>query len=357
MKPYIALPVLMLALLLSACSGSVGSADSAAEDKVQVVTTFYPLYDFVQKIGGEHVHAVNLVPAGVEPHDWTPKPRDMRDIGRADLFVYNGAGFEGWVEDALDSLGSGKPYVVEATHGVDLIRLDERESHTEAMHDERDGHAETEHADEDHTEADLDEQENHFEADHTEADHAETEHDGHSHNHGGYDPHAWLSPRQAIVMARNIKDGLIAVDPGHQEDYEAGFRSLEERLTQLDRQFAEMIAAAPKKQFVVSHDAFGYIARDYGLIQRSVMGLTPEAEPTMQEMKEIAEFAAEHDIRYILFEELVSPRLAETLADSLGIGTLTLNPLEGLTEQQMEDGEDYFSIMADNLTTLEKALQ
>lgn len=87
------------------------------------------------------------------------------------------------------------------------------------------------------------------------------------------------------------------------------------------------------------------------------MGLTPEAEPTMQEMKEIAEFAAEHDIRYILFEELVSPRLAETLADSLGIGTLTLNPLEGLTEQQMEDGEDYFSIMADNLTTLEKALQ
>jgi zinc transport system substrate-binding protein len=170
-------------------------------------------------------------------------------------------------------------------------------------------------------------------------------------------PHVWLSPRQAVKLAENIKDGLTAADPAGRERYAEGFRALKERLEELDRQFAETIAAAPKKEIIVSHNAFAYIARDYGLNLMSVMGLSPDEEPTAQRMKEIADFAKERGIRHILFEELVSPRVAETLAESLGIGTMVLNPLEGLTEEQARNGEDYFSIMTANLTTLKKALQ
>lgn len=316
-----ALILIFIAALAVGCSDS---NDFTVEGKVNVVTSFYPLYDFVKKIGGEHVNVVNLVPVGVEPHDWSPKPRDMSNIAKADVFVYNGAGFEGWVDDFLDSLKKDSSLVVvEATHDVDLIETGE---HEEEGHDEEEGH-EDEHANEE------------------------------DHDHGNVDPHAWISPLQAKTMARTIKDHLIKADPTHKDEYEANYSLLEDRLQQLHDQLSQIVSQAPKQEIVVSHEAFGYIARDYGITQIGVMGLSPEAEPTVQRMNEITKFAEEHEIKYILFEELVSPKLAETLAKSLQIETLVLNPIEGLTEEQEKAKEDYFTIMTYNLTTIEKALQ
>lgn len=295
--------IIILIFIVAVTAGCGGSDGFTIAGKVNVITSFYPLYDFTQKIGGEHVHAVNLVPAGVEPHDWTPKPRDMKNMAKADMFIYNGAGFEGWVDDFLDSLKKDtKLVVVEATEGVNLIKAD---------HD----------------------------ADHD------------------FDPHAWLSPLQAIVMADNIKDYLTEIDPANKAEYEVNYQALVDRLHQLDHQLSETVIHSFKKEIVVSHEAFGYIARDYGITQVGVMGLSPESEPTVQRMKEITEFAKEHNVKYILFEELDSPKLAETLANTLNIETLVLNPLEGLTKKQMDAGEDFFSIMEKNLTSIEKALQ
>jgi zinc transport system substrate-binding protein len=298
---------IILLFITSVVVGCGSSIDFTIQGKVNVVTSFYPLYDFVKKIGGEHVNVVNLVPAGVEPHDWSPKPRDMSNITKADVFIYNGAGFEGWADDFLDSLKKDSPLlIVEATRDVDLIETGEPE-------DKQD--------------------------------------------HGDVDPHAWISPLQAKVMARTIKDRIIEADPSHKDDYEANYSVLAERLQQLHDRLVQIVSQAPKQEIVVSHEAFGYIARDYGITQVGVMGLSPEAEPTVQRMNEITKFAEEHNIKYILFEELVSPKLAETLAKSLGIETLVLNPIEGLTEEQEKTKEDYFTIMDYNLTTIEKALQ
>jgi zinc transport system substrate-binding protein len=268
---------LILLFITALAAGCGNSNDFTVEGKVNVVTSFYPLYDFVTKIGGEHVNVINLVPVGVEPHEWSPKPRDMSNITKADVFIYNGAGLEGWVEDFIDSLKKDSPLlVVEAIHDVDLIET--------GVHDD----------------VQVNEDE---------------------HDHGDVDPHAWISPLQAIVMASTIKDQLIVADPTHKADYVANYNVLADRFQQLHEQLTQIVSQAPKKEIVVSHEAFGYIARDYGITQVGVMGLSPDAEPTVQRLNEITKFAKAHHIQYILFEDLVSPKLAETLAKSLHIET------------------------------------
>lgn len=281
-------------------TGCGNSKINYVEGKVNVVTSFYPLYDFTLKIGGNHVHAINLIPTGVEPHDWTPKSNDMKHISKADLFVYNGAGLEGWVDDFLKSLDSdSETAVIEASYGIELINS----------------------------------------------------------GHGQFDPHVWLSPLQAQIMANNIKDGLIQADAQHKEDYEANYENFIAQLDELDAKYREVVNQALRKEIVVSHEAVGYLARDYGLTQIAVMGLSPEAEPTAQDLKHISAFIREQGVKYILFEELVSSKLADVLASDLNIDTLVFNPLEGLTEEQREAGEDYISLMEGNLSSLKTALE
>ncbi len=308
--------ILLAALILSGCGSNNGL--ELQEGKVNVMTTFYPLYHFTESIGGEHVHVINIVPAGVSSHDWAPKSQDMKHMTKADLLVYNGLGYEGWIDDFFSSLDSGHSmHIVEASRDVDLIHTDDTDEHEEE----------------------------------------EAHEDDHGHDHGHVDPHVWLSPLQAQMLAANIKAGLIEVDPEHQADYEANYEALKLQLKDLHQDYSEAIKQAPRKEFVVSHQAFGYLARDYGLTQLPIMGLSPDAEPTAQDMKRISQFVRDYDVKYILFEELVSPRIAETLADNLNIETLVFNPVEGLTQAQMDAGETYFSMMERNLTSLQKALQ
>ncbi|WP_213413528.1 metal ABC transporter solute-binding protein, Zn/Mn family, partial [Xylanibacillus composti] len=180
---------------------------------------------------------------------------------------------------------------------------------------------------------------------------------GHDHDHGGYDPHAWVSPLSAKKMAEQILQALIEVDPDHAEDYRANYEQIAAQFDELDEELRAIIAAGNRTDIVVSHHAYGYLERDYGLVQLAVMGISPESEPTPQDMKNITQYVQEHGVQYILFEELASPRIAEILAQEAGVETLVFNPVEGLTEEQEKAGEDYFTVMKRNLTSLEKALQ
>lgn len=368
---------LSLAVILAGCSAQV----QTSEQEVQIITSFYPLYDFAMQIGGEHVSVTNMVPAGTDPHDWSPRSQDMILMSKGDLFIYNGAGFDDWwVDDFLGSLREQEmPHVVVASDGIDLIsaggvhaddhdhEADEHEhdsnEHNEAHHHEDEHLHDDEHQHEDehaHDAANEHEDDHaHEEAEHEH--HAAHEHEeqgehGHSHHHGQYDPHVWLSPLSAMQMAENIKNGLVAVDPEHAADYEANYARLIDELTALHEDYTAVTANAPRKQFVTSHEAFAYLARDYGLEQLAVMGLAADAEPTSQDLKRIADFIAEHDVKYIMMEELAPPKIAETLAADLGIEILTLNPIEGLTKAQQTEGESYISLMRHNLHSLELAL-
>ncbi len=341
--------------------GGCGKSDtySQEEGKVNVVTSFYPLYFFAKEIGGEHAHVVNLIAAGVEPHEWTPKSRDLDAASKAQLFLYNGAGLEGWVDDFLNGLGSGSQVLtVEASKGIKLIRGNPESDHG---HEGEEGSvADHEHKGE---EAGIAEEEDHgAEDDHgTQADPGEeadrSDEAGHSHSDLDVDPHTWTSPRSALVMAVNIRDAFVQVDPANREAYESNYSVLESKLRELDDKFERELAGYERRDIVVSHQAFGYLCRDYDLNQIAIMGLSPEAEPRAQDLLEIAKFVKENGIPYIFFEELVSEQLADTLAREAKVDTLVLNPLEGLTSEQEKAGENYFTLMERNLENLRMALQ
>ena len=312
----IRLALLMAALIIVAgCNKGDGKNNASSEEgKVNVVTTFYPLYYLAAGIGGEDANVANLIPAGVEPHDWTPKSRDLQTASHAQLFIYNGAGLEGWVDDFLHGAGSGGSLrTLEASQGIELIHGNPEEADAHEDH----GH-----------EGDLD-----------------------------VDPHTWVSPKSMLKMASNILEAYVAADSAHKDAYESRYNELKAKLEQLDRKMTEGLADVSKRDIVVSHQAFGYLCRDYGLKQVAIMGLSPDAEPRAQDLLEVAKFVKENGVKTIFFEELVSDQLAKTLAAEANVGTDVLNPLEGLTPEQEKSGDDYVTIMERNLQNLRKALQ
>lgn len=308
------LALLLIAMLtMAACGNNTNNAKEADNTKINVVTSFYPLYFLASEIGGDQVHAVNLVGAGVEPHDWTPKSRDLDAASKAQLFLYHGVGLEGWIDAFLKGLSKDSTVVTrEMSKGVTLIEG----SGDEHEHEEDDDH-----------------------------------------DHGVMDPHTWNSPKSALILAENVKNSLIEVDAANKAVYEKNYEALKQKLVALDEEYTSKLAQTNNKNIVTSHQAFGYLARDYGLKQVAIMGLNPDAEPRAQDLLAITKFVKEKDVKYIFFEELVSDQLAKTLASEAKVKTMVLNPLEGLTREQEKEGETYLTLMERNLQNLVQALQ
>lgn len=304
----VALMALLLPGVLGACSaGGIGGSDNG---KPTAVTSFYPLYFFTAAIAGDRMEVRNLVPAGAEPHDWEPRPKDTAAIKNAQVFVYNGAGFEGWVDGVLDAARSKQRVDVEVTNGLQLLDTPE--------HDEHEG-----------------------ESGHEE----ETEHD----------PHVWLDPVLAKQIAATIAAGLIQADPDGRSVYERNLATLQDRLDTLHKTFESGLANCERREIFTSHAAFEYLAKRYGLEQIAVQGLAPDAEPTPARIAEVSRDAKARGVTHIFFETLVSPRVAETIAREVGAWTLVLDPLEGLQEDEGKK-EDYFTVMEGNLANLRTAL-
>lgn len=292
--------VLLAVLSLAGCSANPPENANQPGEKIQVYTSIYPLYDFAKKIGGEHTVVTNLVPPGVEPHDFEFTARDMSKMSEADLFIYNGGGFEPWIERVSRMLNPDETKIVEASKSISLHRAE---------------------------------------------------------NHGGSsDPHVWLDPTLAKKQAAAILEALIQLDPQHQSDYEKNYEELAAKLDQLDREYQEMTQKATKKEFAVSHASFSYLAKRYGLTQIAISGLSPSDEPSPKELQQVIEQVKSHDIDVIFFETLVSNRMANVVKKETGAEVLVLNPLEGLTEQEIKQGKDYFAIMRENKENLAKAL-
>ncbi|MDR1193217.1 MAG: metal ABC transporter substrate-binding protein [Peptococcaceae bacterium] len=282
-------------------------------ETLSVRASFYPMYDFAVKIGGDKVAVVNMVPAGTEPHDWEPAAADIVGLENAAVFVYNGAGMEHWAEDVLAALENRELVIAEASEGVPLLA----------------GHHD--HDDEDEAEDEDEEEE-------------------------GYDPHVWLDPARAKIVMENIRNAFTQADPANQAVYEANYERYAAELDELDKTFRDTLAPLPNKDIIVAHEAFGYLCAAYGLNQVPIEGLSPDSEPDPARMAEIIDFARERQIKVIFFEELVSPKVAETIAAATGAATAVLNPIEGLSDEEQAAGEDYFSLMRQNLAALTAAL-
>lgn len=299
--------------LLAGCNSPQAPAASNAdgnqmqEQKLSVYASFYPMYDFAVKIGGDKVNVVNMVPAGTEPHDWEPTAADITGLEKAAVFIYNGAGMEHWAEDVLESLQNKNLIAVEASEDITLL---------EGHHDHEDEAAGEE-----------------------------------------YDPHVWLSPMNAKKQMENIKNAFAQADPGNKDYYDSNYAKYAADFDALDNEFKSTLSKLPKKDIIVSHEAFGYLCAAYDITQVGIEGLSPDSEPDPARMAEIIEFAKEHDVKVIFFEELVSPKVAETIAKNIKAETAVLSPIEGLSDEQQAAGDDYFSVMRQNLEALKAALQ
>ncbi|KKP58879.1 MAG: ABC-type metal ion transporter, periplasmic subunit [Candidatus Moranbacteria bacterium GW2011_GWF1_34_10] len=172
----------------------------------------------------------------------------------------------------------------------------------------------------------------------------------------GKDPHIWLSPTLAIKIAERVAIELIKIDPKNQLYYESNLSVLKTELINLDNAYKMGLKSCQKKDFVTSHDAFGYLAQGYGLNQVSIAGLSPDEEPSSKQLADVAKFARDNQIKYIFFESLVSPKLSETIAREVGAQTLVLNPIEGLSEDELNQGKNYLTEMKNNLENLKIAL-
>jgi zinc transport system substrate-binding protein len=283
----------------------VGTVEAAAlgapPGPISVVASFFPLADFARGVGGDRVAVRTLVPAGVEPHDYEARPRDIVALSRARVVIYNGAGFEPWLHRVLPQLPDHVTKV-NATEGLPLTRLTTRGSR------------------------------------------------------GVTDPHVWLDPLLAQRQVGLIVAGLSRADLGGRHAYENNGAAYAAKLDAQHRRIARAIEPCRQKVFVVAHASFGYFAARYGLKQIPISGVTPEEEPSAAKMREMLRLAREHRVTVIYYETLVSPRVAAALAREIGARTLVLNPLEGLTLEEQRLGKDYFTVMDENLRNLRQGL-
>ena len=283
-------------LLLSACTIPV---DGNIDGRLNVVVSFYPLEEFAKAVGGDKVSVFSLVKPGVEPHDWEPSPSDIVKISNADILVFNGAGLEGWLDKTL-RIKHNDAVVVVASDGIELLQE--------------------------------------------------------SGNVPVIDPHVWLNPVFVKKMIENIANAFVSLEPANAEFYHANAEKYVSRLNVLDDKFRTWLSNCARREFVVSHDAFGYLAQRYSLVQLPVSGISPEVEPTPGSVVKLLKLMKDKNIDVFFVEPLVNPKMIVALAGDAGARVEMLNPFEGLAADEIASGQNYFSIMEQNLNKLISAL-
>ena len=297
-------------LALTACSspGSGGSGGGSGDgDGIAVLASFYPLQYVAEQVGGDLVSVDTLTPPGAEPHDLELSPAQVDEVGRADLVVYLSE-FQAAVDDAVDA--NPPAHVVDAAQDTTLHAAEHSED------------GEEEHAEDD------------------------------GHEHGTLDPHFWLDPSRLPAVADDVAAQLGEIDPDHADEFQANAEAFAQRMADLDAEYEAGLASCESRTIVTTHEAFSYLAERYDLEQVGISGVDPEGEPSPARLAEVGKVVQEEGVSTIFFETLASPKVAETLADELGVDTAVLDPLEGLTD----DTQDYVSVAQANLETLRTAL-
>ena len=264
--------------------------------KLNVVSSFFPIDQFVGKVGGEAIERMLLIPKGVEPHDYEPTIKDIQRVDSADVLVYNGLGFENWIGKMSN------PQKIDASKGLNASYLDERNM--------------------------------------------------------TFDPHVWLDPLLAKKQVENVRDGLIMIDPNHKDIYVNNSNNFLNELDNLDEKIRTDLESCKKKDFITFHNSFSYFAKQYGLNQHSVSNTDPESEVTPARLTEIINIAKTLGLQVIYSEELVDPRQATVIAQEVPDGkVLVLSPIEGLSENEQKAGLGYIDKMNDNINNLMVGLQ
>jgi zinc transport system substrate-binding protein len=266
-----------------------------------VGTTYYPLYNFARIIGGDSVAVTNITPAGAEPHDYEPTPQQLAQLQQTDIVIYNGATFEPWIDSFLASYHH---LAVPASRSITLLPASSSETSSTST----------------------------------------------------TDPHFWLDPVLAQQIVTTIRDSFIQADPAHTAGYQQRASTYLDQLRALNTEFRSGLANCKLHTVITSHNALTYVSRRYFFNVQSIAGVSPDEEPSPARLAELSAIVKQQKISTILFETLVSPKLAQTLATETGAQAAVFDPIEGLTPAEQQSGQNYITIQQQNLQTLRKAM-
>lgn len=287
-------------MLLGTSCASSGGSDQRSPGTLAVAAAFYPVQEAAERVGGSLVDVMDLTAPGVEPHDVELRPDQVEAIATADVVLYLGEGFQPAVQDAI---ADAEGVTVDLLAGLPTV-----------------------------------------------------EPPGGSEDGLSVDPHVWLDPVLYAQLVDEVRVGLARAAPEDASTFETNADAFMQEISDLADEYRAGLAVCERTLVVTNHAAFGYLTAEYGLTQESISGLAPDAEPSAERLAELKELVQERGVTTVFTEDLVSPKVAQTLAEEAGVQTAVLHTLEGLTDDEVAAGADYGSQMHDNLTTLRTAL-
>lgn len=302
---------LLLAAMLGACAND-DSSRAAGDERLRIGVALYPIEEIVRAVGGDLVDVIALVPPGQEAHVYEPSPQQIGRIENVDVVFYLARDFQPNVEKALASLPA-RVQRVDLLDGLTILPIDDTLAGTEG------------------------------------------EVGGETLGDGG-DPHVWLDPTNMVTMTEHVRAVLGDAAPTLAATFDANAAAYTGVLDALDRSFTDGLSSCAAPVIVTTHRAFGYLAQRYGLTQLPIAGISPDEEPSAKTLEEVATAAAELGVRTIFSEENLPPDLSRTVAAEIGATTDVLDTVETLSEEQLDAGETYVSVMEANLAALRRGL-
>jgi zinc transport system substrate-binding protein len=293
---------------------------SGQDTKTRVVATLFPLYDFARNIGQNKIDLTMLLPPGVEPHAFEPKPSDIARVAQAEVFIYTGKAMEPWAEKILKGVGNPNLRVVDASKGIALMKMEKSEAEKGRVKGQQTHH---------HRDDAL----------------------------HGVDPHIWLDFANSQQIVGTIADALALARPADERLLRQNAEAYKEKLRALDDRFMAELSQCPKREFIhAGHYAFGYLARRYQLTYVAAQGFVPDSEPTAKQIAALASQVQSRGLKVVFYEELVEPRVARTVARETGAELLMLHGAHNLSRQEFEKGTSFIDLMQGNLTHLKRGL-
>lgn len=271
---------------------------TTTNDKLNVYVSVYPVYDLTKKIGQDKINIVQVMPNQVDVHDWQPSSQDIISLEKADLFIYHGGELEHWVETIKDSINNKDLKTIETSSVVKLIKSTKQ-----------------------------------------------------------VDPHTWLDIKNAKKQMEFIKDSLVSIDKENKDFYEANYKKYAKEFDDLDKEYKKQLSSLKNNDIVVNHQAFSYLANAYNLNQHALVGIESESEPSAKVIANMIQFIKDNKITTIFYDNEESNKAIKTIADETNTNTLLLTPIESLSKKQLDNNDDYISLMKQNLANLVLALK
>lgn len=306
---------ILLVLALTACGNDTADNNSGRKDTLKIHTTVFPLKSFIEQIGGDTVDVETIYPNGADIHSYEPTQKEMLDYSDGDLFVYTTEQFDPVAEKIKNAVGDHNNFFAAA----DVISKDDFIE----MHE---GH--------DHS--------------------GEEDHGEHGHDHGSEDPHIWLDPMFSLQMAESVKDKLIEMNPEQEQLYNENFQALKSDLEDLDAEMKSVTESPGRNTVYISHESLSYLADRYHFRQVGITGMNNQ-EPSQQELVEIIENVETQNVPYILYEQNITSKIADTIRAETDTEPLEFHNLAVLSDEDPEDAT-YQSLMRENIEVLDKAL-